>query len=660
MHSEPVFIEPFDLHLFNKGEHYELYRVLGAHPYTPPQNAHEPVAEAGPGKQGKGRKKSVAVAQSGFRFAVWAPNAREVCVVGEFNYWAWGELPLYPVGDSGIWAGFVPGLEVGRLYKFGIKGADGTIVYKADPFAFYSEFRPGVASITTGLVPYTWNDGDYMARRALGGAQLDRPISIYEVHAGSWRRHYNPERPFYSYDELAETLVPYVRDMGFTHIEFMPLAEHPLDQSWGYQTGQYFSPSSRFGPPEALKRFIDTCHGAGIGVILDWVPAHFPRDAWGLARFDGTALYEHEDPALGEHPDWGTLIFNYGRHEVRGFLLANALYWLREFHFDGLRLDAVASMLYLDYSRKEGQWRPNCHGGRENLEAIDFLRTLNTVVHAQAPGAMTFAEESTAWPGVSRPVYAGGLGFTYKWNMGWMHDCLRYMAKDPVYRKHHQNDLTFSFLYAFTENFTLPLSHDEVVHGKRSLLSKMPGDTWQKQANLRVLYAYMWAHPGKKLLFMGGEFGQWREWNEGECLDWPLLTAPAHEGIRCLVRDLNMLLRAEPALHREDHSWNGFSWLDCADVQSSVFSFVRKAAGARPVMWVFNFTPVPRYGYRVPCPSLGRWRECLNTDSAYYGGSNVGNYGCVEAAYTQWGQGPSLCITLPPLAAMAFVQEEGE
>ncbi len=630
--THPVFLEPFDLHLFGQGTHWELYRMLGAHPHT---------------QDGK----------EGFRFAVWAPNAKKVCIAGEFNYWTWDELPLYPVGSSGIWAGFIPGMPKGKLYKIGVQAKNGEIVYKTDPFAFACEYRPGTASVTTGLGEYHWGDADYLSRRAALGAHLHEPISIYEVHLGSWRRHGDVVRPFYSYEELAHTLVPYVKELGFTHIECMPLAEHPLDQSWGYQTGQYYAPTSRFGSPDGLRFFIDACHRAGLGVILDWVPAHFPKDLWGLARFDGTALYEHEDPRLGTHPDWGTLIFNYGRHEVRNFLLANALYWLKEFHFDGLRIDAVASMLYLDYSRKQGEWQPNAHGGRENLDAVSFLQDLNTLVHAEAPGAITLAEESTAWPGVSRPVYAGGLGFTFKWNMGWMHDSLRYMQKEPIHRKHHHDALTFSFLYAFSENFILPLSHDEVVHGKGALLSKMPGDMWQQQANLRAYYAYMWAHPGKKLLFMGAEFGQWTEWNESRSLDWSLLGFPAHEGIRSLVRDLNGLLCREPAMHYDDHSWQGFSWLDCSDYQSSVYSFVRTAAGHKPIVWVFNFTPVVRHGYCVPCPQGGQWRECLNTDSAFYGGSNTGNWGTVTACYKEYGHGPSLSLTLPPLAAIALMPE---
>jgi 1,4-alpha-glucan branching enzyme len=632
--SRPLYVEPFDLYLFGKGRHLDLYRILGAHPH----------------REGN---------TEGYRFAVWAPNAEKVCLVGEFNDWAWDGMPLFPVGGSGIWASFVPGMGDGVLYKIGIKGYTGEIVYKTDPFAFACEYRPGTAALTCGLGEYRWGDAGWMAERAQRGTHLDRPVSMYEVHAGSWRRHADPIRPFYSYGELAETLVPYVRDMGFTHIEFMPLAEHPLDQSWGYQTGMYFAPSARFGAPDELRRLIDVCHQAGIGVVLDWVPAHFPKDFWGLARFDGTALYEHEDPRLGVHPDWGTLIFNYGRHEVRNFLLSNALYWLKEFHVDGLRMDAVASMLYLDYSRNDGEWRPNQYGGRENLDAVDFLREVNTVVHSEAPGAITLAEESTDWPGVSRPVYAGGLGFTFKWNMGWMHDTLLYMSKPPIFRKYHHNAMTFSLLYAFSENFLLPLSHDEVVHGKGALLSKMPGNMWEQQANLRALFAFMWAHPGKKLLFMGGEFGQWNEWRDDRELDWELTMFPAHDGIRSLVRDLNGLLCREPAMYRHDHDWGGFSWLDCADVNASVFSFVRRAENSPPVVWVFNFTPVVRENYRIPCPDGGVWKEILNTDSELYGGGNVGNPALYAAGPSEWSNDPSLSLTLPPLAAAAFMPNAG-
>ncbi|MDR3045914.1 MAG: 1,4-alpha-glucan branching protein GlgB [Desulfovibrio sp.] len=638
--THPAFIEPFDLYMFGKGEHWDLYRVLGAHPAT--QDGAE-----------------------GYRVAVWAPSAREVHLVGDFNDWRWGEYPLYPVGVSGVWAAFVPGMRKGALYKFGIRTGDaggGRIVYKTDPFALYAEMRPGVAAVAWDIDNHQWADDDWMRRRAEAGTPLRQAVSIYEVHAGSWQRKTDGTgvggHPFLSWDELGDGLIPHVQNLGFTHIELLPVAEHPLDQSWGYQTGHYYAPTSRHGRPEDFKRFVDRCHQAGIGVILDWVPAHFPKDDWSLGRFDGTALFEHLDPRRGEHPDWGTFIFNYGRHEVRNFLLANALYWLREFHIDGLRMDAVASMLYLDYSREDGDWLPNEHGGRENLDAVEFVRQLNVVVHGQFPGAMTIAEESTAWAGVSRPVYTGGLGFTFKWNMGWMHDTLDYFRHEPVHRAYHHNALTFSLLYAFTENFVLPLSHDEVVHGKGALLSKMPGDAWQQQASLRALYAYMWAHPGKKLLFMGGEFGQWNEWDESRALDWCLYQFPAHGGIHALLRDLNGILRREPAMHAHDHDWTGFRWMDFSDWGGSVISFVRQCPdgeGAPPVLWVFNFTPVVREYYRVPAPRGGTWREVLNTDSEYYGGSNAGNGGALQARTDEWSGGHHLVLTLPPLAGVALM-----
>jgi len=633
--SRPLFIEPFDLYLFGMGRHRHLYRILGAHP-------------------------AVQDGEAGYRFAVWAPNARSVHLSGDCNGWRHEGCPLFPVGVSGVWAAFVPGVRRGSLYKFVVRGADGRQEQKADPFALWAEMRPGVASVAWDIDNHAWGDGAWMAERARQGLPLERPVSIYEVHLGSWRRRHGDGHPFLTYDELGDQLIPYATGMGFTHLELLPVAEHPLDQSWGYQTGHYYAPTSRFGSPEGFKRFVDRCHQAGLGVILDWVPAHFPRDAWSLGRFDGTALYEHLDPRLGEHPDWGTYIFNYGRNEVRNFLTANALYWLREFHIDGLRMDAVASMLYLDYSREAGQWLPNRHGGRENLDAVDFLREVNTVIHAEFPGAMTLAEESTAWPGVSRPVYTGGLGFSFKWNMGWMHDTLGYLAEDPIHRAYHHGSLTFSMLYAFSENFVLPLSHDEVVHGKGALLSKMPGDMWQQQANLRLLYAYQWAHPGKKLLFMGGEFGQWNEWDESRELDWCLYRFPAHEGIARLVGDLNRLLRSEPAMHRRDHDWSGFRWVDFADYGSSVISFLRLAEGERPLLWIFNFTPVVRRFYRVPCPRGGTWRELCNTDSAYYGGSDVGNAGAVMAREDHWGGGHFIELTLPPLAAMCFAPVTGQ
>lgn len=632
--TQPVFLEPFDLYLFGRGEHWDLYRILGAHPDTPAKGPY--------------------AGEPGYRFAVWAPNAHGVSVVGSFNAWREGECPLFPVGSSGIWAGFVPGVGRDVSYKYAVVRADGTTVEKADPFALASELRPGNAGVTATLDGYSWNDADWMERRRRIGSPFARPMSIYEVHAGSWLR--DEQGGFLTWERLGERLIPYVQRLGFTHIEFLPLAEHPLDESWGYQTSHYYSPSSRFGSPDQLRAFIDRCHQAGLGVILDWVPGHFPKDEWCLGRFDGTALYEHQDPRKGEHPDWGTYIFNYGRHEVRNFLFANALYWLKEFHFDGLRIDAVASMLYLDYSRRLGQWIPNKYGGNENLEAIVFLKDLNTVVHSHFPGAVMVAEESTAWAGVSRPVYTGGLGFTFKWNMGWMNDTLRYFRHDPIHRRWHHSNLTFSMVYAFSENFILPLSHDEVVHGKGSLLSKMPGDPWRQFANLRLLFAYQWAHPGKKLLFMGGELGQWREWNSQRALDWELLDDAPHRGVQRLVADLNHLLTAEPALHEHDHDWSGFEWMDFNDSQASVISFVRKAEGHRPVLFVFNFTPVPREGYGVRCPVGGGWREVLNTDAACYGGSNLGNAGRAEAHPVEH-VGWVLDLVLPPLAALALVPE---
>jgi 1,4-alpha-glucan branching enzyme len=622
--TQPVFIEPFDLYLFGKGEHWDLYRILGAHP-------HEQWGERG------------------YRFAVWAPNARKVSLVGPFNGWLGKAHPLFPVGPSGIWAGFAPGLGAGELYKFAVKAQNGHTIFKTDPFAFEAEMRPGNASRTCPLDGYQWDDAGWLDERARHNPPLDRPQSVYEVHAGSWRMR---EGKFLSYRQLADELIGYVKELGFTHIEFMPLAEHPLDESWGYQTSHYFAPTSRFGAPDDLRYLIDRCHQQGIGVILDWVPGHFPKDDWCLGRFDGTALFEHEDPRKGEHPDWGTFIFNYGRHEVKNFLLANALYWFKEFHIDGIRIDAVASMLYLDYSRREGQWIPNEFGGRENLEAIALLKELNTVVHSHYPGALMIAEESTAWPGVSRPTYTGGLGFTFKWNMGWMNDTLTYFSKEPIHRAYHHNSLTFSMLYAFSENFVLPISHDEVVHGKGALLSKMPGDMWQQFANLRLLLAYQWAHPGKKLLFMGCEFGQWDEWNCKKELDWILHCFPTHTGVARLVGDLNHLLKSRPAMHEADTNWDGFEWMDFRDWSNSVISFVRKAPGRESVLWVFNFTPVVRQNYGVRCPEPGYWREILNSDAEIYGGSNVGNGGGQEAQ--QSAGGCHLTLTLPPLAAVAF------
>ncbi len=623
--TQPVFIEPFDLYLFGKGEHWDLYRILGAHPQE---------------QEGV----------SGYRFAVWAPNARKVSLVGPFNEWRSRNHPLYPVGSSGIWAGFVPGLPKGELYKFAVKDRHGHTTFKTDPFALFAEMRPGNAARTWNLDGFAWTDAGWLDDRKRHNPPLNRPQSVYEVHAGSWRMR---DGNFLTYQQLADELIGYVKSLGFTHIEFMPLAEHPLDESWGYQTSHYFAPTSRFGEPDGLRYFVNRCHQEGIGIILDWVPGHFPKDDWCLGRFDGTALFEHEDPRKGEHPDWGTYIFNYSRHEVKNFLLANALYWFKEFHIDGIRIDAVASMLYLDYSREAGEWIPNEFGGRENLAAIELLKELNTVVHAHYPGALMIAEESTAWPGVSRPTYTGGLGFTFKWNMGWMNDTLAYFANDPVHRAFHHNSLTFSMLYAFTENFVLPISHDEVVHGKGALLSKMPGDMWQQFANLRLLLSYQWAHPGKKLLFMGCEFGQWNEWNCKRELDWILHSFDSHTGVARLVGDLNRVLRETPAMYEADTSWKGFEWMSVNDWGNSVLAFARLARGHAPVLWVFNFTPVVRHGYSVRCPGGGHWREVYNSDAAIYGGSNVGNAGGAQA----WDSagGTHLTLTLPPLSAMAFM-----
>ena len=629
----PVDLGELDIFLFGQGKHWDLYRVLGAH------------AKDGPEGQG-------------YRFAVWAPNARAVSVVCDHNDWTPGRHALHPVAASGIWAGFIPGFEKGWLYKFAVEQKHGETVLKADPFALCTEMRPGIAARAWDLDSYVWQDEAWMAGRRENGLPLNDAISIYEVHPGSWRWKSEEYGSFYSYRDLAETLVPYVRDLGFTHIEFMPLAEHPLDESWGYQTGHYFAPTSRFGSPEDLRYLIDVCHQNGIGVILDWVPAHFPKDAWGLGRFDGTGLFEHEDPRQGEHPDWGTYVFNYDRHEVKNFLLANALYWFKEFHVDGLRIDAVASMLYLDYSREDGQWIPNKFGGKENIAAIELLRELNGVVHEHFPGAAMIAEESTSWPGVSRPVYTGGLGFTFKWNMGWMNDTLDYFTKDPIYRAYHQNQLTFSMLYAFHENFILPLSHDEVTHGKGSLISKMPGDQWQQMANLRLFLAYMWAHPGKKLIFMGCEFGQWKEWNSREQLDWVLTEFPSHQGVAQLLRALNRVHKEHPSMHAKDNDWTGFEWVDLSDYAASVITFLRKSPDGAPILWAFNFTPIVRENYTVGCRIPGYWREIANTDAALFGGTNAGNGGGVMAQPAAYGGWPHyLSLTLPPLAAVALTPE---
>jgi 1,4-alpha-glucan branching enzyme len=590
----------------------------------------------------------------GIRFAVWAPNAELVTVIGGFNYWDRSAHPMQR-RDGGVWELFVPGLGQGEHYKYFVVSRDGTGQEKADPYAFFAEATPRTASIAWGLGNYAWTDGAWMAVRAQRNF-LHEPVSIYEVHLESWMR--KPSHESLSYGELAERLIPYVRDLGYTHLELMPVMEHPFSGSWGYQVTGYFAPTSRFGTPDDFRYFVDQCHRAGLGVILDWVPGHFPSDPHGLWRFDGTAIYEHADPRQGMHPEWNTAIFNYGRNEVRNFLLSNAVYWLREFHIDGLRVDAVASMLYLDYARKPGEWIPNREGGRENLDAIGFLKRFNELAH-QEPGAITIAEESTSWPGVSHPVYTGGLGFTMKWNMGWMHDMFDYFAKDPVFRKHHQRLITFSMMYAFTENFVLPVSHDEVVHLKKSLPSKMPGDDWQRFANARAFLAYMFAHPGKKLLFMGTEFGQTSEWNHDTQLEWRLLEFPDHSKLQTMVKELNWLYRREPALHEVDDSYAGFEWIDLTDAESSVITFLRFARNREDfLVFACNFTPVPREGYRVGVPKAGRYREIFNTDSELFGGSNQGSDGAVIAEEFPFHNRPaSLTITLPPLAVVAFRPE---
>jgi 1,4-alpha-glucan branching enzyme len=590
---------------------------------------------------------------AGVRFACWAPNAGRVSVVGDFNRWDGRAHPMTSRGSSGIWELFIPGLGAGTLYKFEIRNRDsGEVFVKTDPYGGAFELRPGTAARVLDPSEHRWRDEAWMRARARRD-WLHAPLNAYEVHAGSWRRH--RDGSFHSYRELAEHLVPYVRDMGYTHIEFMPLAEHPLDESWGYQCSGYFAPTSRFGTGDDLRFLVDACHGAGLGVILDWVPGHFPRDDWALARFDGSALYEHEDPRLGLHKDWGTHVFNYGRTEVRSFLLSSAAHWLSEFHVDGLRVDAVASMLYLDYSRREGEWLPNRHGGRENLEAMAFLRDLNTMVHRDFPGALTFAEESTAWPMVSRPVHLGGLGFSMKWNMGWMNDSLAYMSLDPIHRRYQHARLTFGQMYAYSENFLLPLSHDEVVHGKRSLLGRMPGDAWQKFASLRLLLAWQTTSPGKKLLFMGGEFGQGREWRVGGELDWGLLDIAWHAGVRACVCDLNRLYRDLPPLHELDFEPEGFQWIDCQDAEQSVVSWIRRGRTGAVAVVAANFTPVPRHGYRIGVPVAGRYRERLNTDSAWYGGSDLGNGAGLSTEAVPWmGFADSMCLTLPPLALVVL------
>jgi 1,4-alpha-glucan branching enzyme len=623
-----------DLYLFNEGTHYRLHEKFGAHPRTVDGVA-------------------------GTHFAVWAPNANYVAVLGDFNSWNRATHPLRATGNSGVWQGFIPGVVEGANYKYFISShARGYQVEKADPYAFRAELPPRTASIVSKL-DYAWNDQEWMKHRHKSNA-LSAPISVYELHLGSWRRSPEQGGRWLSYREIAPMLVEYIKQMGFTHVELMPIMEHPLSASWGYQVTGYFAATSRHGSPQDLMYMIDQLHQNGIGVILDWVPAHFPSDQHGLGYFDGTHLYEHADPQKGYHPDWDSLIFNYGRNEVRGFLFSSALFWFDHYHVDGLRVDAVASMLYLDYSRKEGGWIPNVFGGRENLEAISLLRRLNEVIYENHPDVQMIAEESTAWPMVSRPVYVGGLGFGLKWDMGWMHDTLKYLAKETIHRKFHHNSLTFRMLYAFTENFMLPLSHDEVVHGKGSLIDRMPGDVWQKFANLRLLYGYMFGQAGKKMLFMGGEFGQWREWSHDESLDWHLLGFESHRGVQRWVADLNHLYRHNPALHEGDLHAEGFEWIVANDSDQSVLSFLRR--GDRPNQWILvvcNFTQVPREGYRLGVPAAGFWKEVLNSDARDYWGSGMGNQGGVHAKTIGSHNRPhSIEITLPPLSTVFFKHGE--
>jgi 1,4-alpha-glucan branching enzyme len=626
-------IGELDTYLIGEGRHEELWARLGAH-----------VREID--------------GVMGTSFAVWAPAAQAVSVVGDFNFWDGRLHPMRSLGSSGIWELFLPGVGHGAVYKYELIAPDGEVRLKADPVAFATELPPKTASVVFDS-RHEWADAEWLKSRAESSA-LEGPMSIYEVHLGSWRLNPLEGNRSLTYVELADELSAYALDMGFTHIELLPVMAHPFTGSWGYQVTGYFAPTPRFGTPDEFREFVDRLHANGLGVILDWVPAHFPRDDFALARFDGTALYEHADPRRGAHPDWGTLVFNFGRHEVRNFLVANALYWLREYHADGIRVDAVASMLYLDYSREDGQWVPNEYGGNEDLEAVAFLKEFNEVAYGREPGSMTAAEESTAWPGVSRPTYLGGLGFGLKWNMGWMHDTLAYFQQDPVYRRWHHHELTFSLVYAFTENFILPLSHDEVVHGKGSLLTKMPGDKWQKLANLRSLYAYMWSHPGKKLLFMGQEFGQEAEWSHERSLDWHLLEQPEHAGIQSLVRDLNRAYKAEPALWDMDFDGRGFWWIEANAADDNVFAFARRTKDSeRVIVIAMNLSPVPRHGYRIGLPRSGRWREVLNTDAGFYGGSDQGNLGGVEAAGIGWhGQPFSADITLPPLGVVWLVPDD--
>ncbi len=638
MHDPYAFqplLTDYDLHLLGEGRHWNSYLKLGAH-------AREVSGIAG------------------VNFAVWAPNAESVAIIGEFNDWDRRTHTMRKHIPSGVWEMFVPGLKPGTHYKYSIKARGGHVLEKCDPYGFAAEVPPRTANIVADLDHYTWGDSDWINTRVQHNS-LDAPISTYEVHLGSWQRNPDSDSQWLNYRELAHRLVEYCQEMGYTHLQLMPVSEHPFTGSWGYQTVGYYAATSRYGSPEDFMYFVDHCHQNGIGVIIDWVPAHFPKDGHGLDYFDGTALYEHSDPRQGEHPDWGTKIFNYGRNEIRNFLISNALFWLDKYHIDGLRVDAVASMLYLDYSRKDGDWIPNQYGGRENLEAISFIKEFNEQVHLQHPGVLTIAEESTDWGGVSRPTYVGGLGFSLKWNMGWMNDTLRYMQHEPIHRQYHHDELTFSLIYAFSENFALPFSHDEVVHGKGSMLDQMPGDLWQKFANLRLLYGYMWTHPGKKLLFMGGDIAQWNEWDcDGE-LQWDLLQWETHQGVKKLVADLNHFYRREPAMHQVDFDAAGFEWIDCHNYADCILAYIRRAADPQDMLVVAcNFTPVPRDDYRLGVPEGGWYDEVLNTDSAYYGGSNLGNdCGIMAEKSESHGRPFSLVMTLPPLATVVFKPRRG-
>jgi len=629
-YSFPPLISDYDLYLLGEGKDWRSYEKLGAQLRT-------------------------VNGVDGVNFAVWAPDAQGVSVIGDFNGWEGHRHPLRKHVPSGVWELFVPGLSDGTIYKYRVKSRWGEDCDKADPYGFAAEVPPRTASKVCDLNRYQWHDANWVADRPRAQA-LDKPMNMYEVHLGSWRRPGDDPQRYLTYRELAHQLVEYCVEQGFTHIELLPVSEHPFSGSWGYQTVGYFAATSRFGSPQDFMYFVDHCHQAGLGVIIDWVPAHFPRDGHGLRRFDGMAMYEHEDPRQGEHPDWGTLIFNYGRNEVRNFLISNALFWMDKYHIDGLRVDAVASMLYLDYSRKADEWVPNEFGGRENLAAISFLKEFNEQSHLQFPGVLTIAEESTAWPGVSRPTYLGGLGFSLKWNMGWMNDSLRYFRHDPIHRRYHHDELTFSLIYAFHENFVLPFSHDEVVHGKKSLIDQVPGDLWQKFANLRLLYGYQWTHPGKKLLFMGCEFGQWTEWNHDESLQWHLTEWDSHKGVQKVVADLNKLVITEPALHELDFSHEGFEWIDCHNWEASVLCYLRKAKNPADFLLVCcNFTPVPRPNYKIGVPQGGYYQEIFNSDAAIYGGSNMGNYPGLNA-FDNRSPGKSHCLelTLPPLSVTIF------